>query len=113
MDAQAVTRAPPLLLIGTASLPSSPMLPHCPPSPSSTDHLLMCGNLSWGTAQPGKAENITHLESYAEERWAGKMLFSELIHIFPQPCLAFLKEEEPSYPPQHQGTRMDGRERGG
>lgn len=42
------------------------MLPHCPPSPSSTDHLLMCGNLSWGAAQPGEAENITHLESCAE-----------------------------------------------
>lgn len=66
MDAQAVTWGPPLLLIGTASLPSSLMLPHCPPSPSSTDHLLMCGNLSWGAAQPGEAENITHLESCAE-----------------------------------------------
>lgn len=26
----------------------------------------MCGNLSWGAAQPGEAENITHLESCAE-----------------------------------------------
>ena len=32
-DAWAVTRAPPLWLLLTAPLPSSPMLPRCPPVP--------------------------------------------------------------------------------
>lgn len=45
----------------------------------------MCGNLSRGPAEQGKAENITHLESNAGGEGAGKMLSSEHIHALPKP----------------------------
>lgn len=74
----------PRLLLVTTSLPFSPCCPtaHSP----STDHSLMCGNLSWGTAQQSKAENITHLESNAE----GKVdredaTFRACPHLLPTP----------------------------
>lgn len=44
------------------------LLPHAAPSPfAPTDHALMCADLSWGTTEPGEAENVTHPESSAGE----------------------------------------------
>lgn len=57
----------------------------------------MCRNLSWGTSQQSEAENITHLESNAEEEVGMEdVIFRECPHLPPTP-LAPLQDKEPPY----------------